>query len=59
VRDYDNQPSAVATLPAAFVFANIGDNERIFVVEVCDNLTDLGGYMSLFSMNQFYTRAFF
>jgi len=57
VRDYDNQASAIATLPAAF--NSIGLNERIYVVEICDSLTDLGGYLGLLSMNQFYTRAFF
>ena len=57
VRDYDNQASAIATLPAAF--SSIGLNERIYVVEIGDSLTDLGGYLGLLSMNQFYTRAFF
>jgi hypothetical protein len=57
VRDYDNQPSAVATLPAAY--SGISLNERVYVVEVCDSLTDLGGFMSLLSMSQFYNRAFF
>jgi hypothetical protein len=57
VRDFENQPSAVANLPAAF--GSIGLNERIYVVEVCDSLTDLGGYTSLFRMDRFYTRAFF
>jgi hypothetical protein len=57
VLDFENQPSAVASLPAAF--GNIGLNERIYVVEVCDSLTDLGGYMSLLNMDRFYTRAFF
>jgi hypothetical protein len=57
VRDYENQPSAVANLPV--VFGNISLNERIYVVEVCDSMTDLGGYMTRFGMGRFYTRAFF
>jgi hypothetical protein len=57
VRDYENQPSALATLPAAF--GSIDLNEHIYVVEVCDSLTDLGGYTRLLSIDRFYTRAFF
>jgi hypothetical protein len=58
VHDFENQPSALATLPAAF--SSIGYNERIYVVEVCDGLTDLvGGYVSLLHIDRFYIRAFF
>ena len=57
VKNFENEASAVASLPAAF--GSIGYNERIYVVEVCDSLTDLGGYMSLLHMDKFYTRAFF
>ena len=58
VPNYNTNPQARApTLQGSF--GNIGVNERVFAVEVCDSLVDLGGYMGLLSMNRFYSRAFF
>ena len=58
VPNYNTNPLALApSLQAGF--GSIGVNERVFAVEICDNLTDLGGYLGLMSMSQFYTRAFF
>jgi hypothetical protein len=57
VRDYENEASAIASLPAAF--GNIRLNERIYVAEVCGTLTSMGGWTSFFGTDRFYTRAFF
>jgi hypothetical protein len=58
VPDYQTDLSARApTLQAGF--GGIGVNERVFVVEACDSMADLGGWTSSLTMNQFYARAFF
>jgi len=58
VHDFENQPSALATLPAAFQDINL--NERVYVVEVFYSLAGIGGWTSLLSGSQImYSRAFF
>ena len=56
VHDYNNQPSAVATLPA--VMSTITVNERIFVAEVFHPPTDLV-FPGFFQPNLLYARAYF
>jgi hypothetical protein len=57
VQDYENEPSARATLPAAF--ATIDLNQRIYVVELSYSMAGVGGWTGLFNMDRVYSRAFF
>jgi Flp pilus assembly protein TadG len=57
VKGYEDEPSAVATLPAAF--AGMALDQRVYVIEVCYSLSDLGGWSRLLGKDQVYHRAFF
>jgi hypothetical protein len=58
VPNFQTDPAALATILQG-EFGAIRDNERIYVVEVSENLADLGGWTRSFGMNRFYTRALF
>jgi hypothetical protein len=57
VHDFENESSARASLPAAF--GNIDLNQRVYVVEVYNSMSGIGGWMNLFGINRVYSRAFF
>jgi hypothetical protein len=56
VADYENQPSARATLPASY--SSLALNQRVHVIEVFHTPSDLN-WTGFFSARVLYVRAFF